>query len=566
LDGFFNPKRNNCAKTKEGWIFFVSPCRCEILALLGVLVQSLRSKQLYSDRKVRIERGFMNLTRREFIGSSAAALTGFSAAAKDRAQMDAEKKNLPRIIYYNNFASHLLCSYNPNMYYPHLPLRWSDQDWCRLIDMIADFGFNVFEFWLEPRLFCREGFDSEVGREFVRQMNVVVHYAHTQRMKCELIAGLATVGVRWRTLCPNIAAEWREICYLWDTTAQSFPEMDIFGIFPGDPGACSRNGCTAETYIDKAVAISQRLKKIIPRCEIEFNTWGPPIFGWGNIHMAADSQGEFIPQDQASAWSFSKIRSDRAMNHLLSRLDDFPADTIVAINMGFNPDGNPTNDQDARPWVREIARRRPVQTWDFSLTEGENAVYPHYRFERLFERRKQERAAAPYQGGICFTMTPLLNQLSLFESAQSFQNPDANADQLATEFFTSLFGAVGDQIPGLYRLFECLPDWGSYHPVKMARAAYHRKMADLVEVLAEARKTVNTSRAFHPQPEWYRQELLFYACLFRDLTATSPDYDTLKNNYWQHVYAIYDQLPDHVDPRPRGNTNRFIEHFMNWKE
>ncbi|MBT4498481.1 MAG: hypothetical protein HOC74_12200, partial [Gemmatimonadetes bacterium] len=44
-----------------------------------------------------------------------------------------------RRIYYDNFAAHLLNAYNPNMLYPDLPHRWSDEDWRRLIDMLADF-------------------------------------------------------------------------------------------------------------------------------------------------------------------------------------------------------------------------------------------------------------------------------------------------------------------------------------------------------------------------------------------------------------------------------------------
>ena len=80
-------------------------------------------------------------------------------------------------------------------------------------------------------------------------------------------------------------------------------------------------------------------------------------------------------------------------------------------------------------------RTRRILTWDFSLTEGENAVYPHYRFARLFARRKEERAAAPYSGGICFTMTPMLNQLSLFEAAQSFKDRDGDPHRLAGDFF-----------------------------------------------------------------------------------------------------------------------------------
>jgi hypothetical protein len=77
------------------------------------------------------------------------------------------------------------------------------------------------------------------------------------------------------------------------------------------------------------------------------------------------------------------------------------------------------------------------------VTEGENAVYPHYRFARLFARRQEERAAAPYSGGICFTMTPMLNQLSLFEAAQSFWNRDGDPHQLRERFYDgqkSVFG------------------------------------------------------------------------------------------------------------------------------
>jgi hypothetical protein len=223
----------------------------------------------------------MNLTRREFLGRTAVAL-----AVPPLAQSEKRSTPLPRIIYCNNFASHLLCAYNPNMYYPELPFRWSDGDWRRLVDMIASFGFNVFEFWLEPRLFCREALDSPVGREFVRQLNVVIDHAHARGLQAEMIVALATVGAKWRTLCPSVPEEWREIRFLWDAWIRRFPGLDVAGIFPGDPGACSRNGCTAETYIDKSIEISSMLDRVRPGIGIEFNTWGPPFFGWGNIRMA----------------------------------------------------------------------------------------------------------------------------------------------------------------------------------------------------------------------------------------------------------------------------------------
>jgi hypothetical protein len=281
--------------------------------------------------------------------------------------------------------------------------------------------------------------------------------------------------------------------------------------------------------------------------------------------MPPDSRGEFIPEDQSSAWTFSKDRADRSMRHLLNRLKDFPPGTTVSINLGFNSDGNPQGDQDARPWAAEIAKTNPIQTWDFSLTEGENAVYPHYRFTRLFQRRREERAAAPYRGGICFTMTPLLNQLSLYEAARSFADPDGDPRAIAEEFFVMLFGEPGRNLVDGYRLFEALPDWGSYDVVQMPRAEYHTRMTQLAEALEGVKDSVNTAAVFHPDPETYRAELLFFARLFADLTAPSPDYESLEKSYWNRVYGIYDKLPEHVDPRPRSATRRLIEHFANWR-
>jgi hypothetical protein len=152
----------------------------------------------------------MYLTRRQFLGGAAAVCL----TAPVWAQPDRRSPPPPRIIYYNNFASHLLCAFNPNMYYPDLPFRWSDADWRRLVDMIGSFGFNVFEFWLEPRLFRRQALDSIGGKEFARQMNVVIEHAHARGLQAEMIVALATVGEKWRTLCPNLPDEWREIRFL----------------------------------------------------------------------------------------------------------------------------------------------------------------------------------------------------------------------------------------------------------------------------------------------------------------------------------------------------------------
>jgi len=466
-----------------------------------------------------------------------------------------------RRICYINFASHLLNAYNPNMYHPGLSYTWSDSDWCKAIDMMAAFGFNVFEFWLEPRLFCRDGLASEVGREFTRQMNEVIDHAHTRQMKVEMITALATVGPDWRTFCPNVPHEWDELKYLWGQWTLRFPDLDIVGIFPGDPGGCSLNGCTAETYIDSSVDIAQLARDNIPGVEIELSTWGSPFYAWGIIEGPEGWNNEFEPAFQKTAWRFDKVRMETSMTHLMRRLPDFPPDTIVGINMGFTPDGNPDGENNGIGWANEIAKTNRIQTWDFSLTEGENYIVPHYRLHRLFEQRRAERAAAPYSGGICFTMTPKLNALSLYASAVSFQRPDADLETVAGDFFEMLFGNEGRRLVDYAVLFEVLGDWGCHVNVPYERKAYHARMTELTDLLESLGGSVRGDVPLFPDPESYRQELLWFARTFRDFSGPVSNNASVRDAYWRRVYAVYDQLPKHVDPRPRGNTDRIAQFF-----
>ncbi len=466
-----------------------------------------------------------------------------------------------RRIYYDNFAAHLLNAYNPNMLFPGQPYAWSDDDWRQAIDMVVDFGFNVWEFWLVPRLFCREALEAGFGRAFIRQINAAIEHAHLRGLKVEMLCALATVGSNWHTFCPNEKAEWEEVRFLWNAWTHQLSGLDIVGIFPGDPGACSRNGCTAETYIDKSVEIAGLVKKNLPSIEIEFHTWGSPFFGWGIIEGPDNWQGEFMQSYQHTAWKFDKCRAESSMHHLVERLPDFPTPTSIALNMGFNPDGNPEGEQDARDWCREIAKTHSVYSWDFSLTEGENNIVPHYRFDRLFEQRRAEHDCNAYSGGICFTMTPLLNQLSLYMSAQSFLHPNADPDRLAENFYEKLFGPEGREIPAYLPLFEVVKDWGNYHCIDLSRKEYHRRMKNLSELLQDLKGQNRNDMTLFPSPNKYREELLFFAELFTELSGNSPDYQTLSQNYWDRVYGIYDNLPEHVDPRPRMATKNIMQYF-----
>ena len=254
------------------------------------------------------------------------------------------------------------------------------------------------------------------------------------------------------------------------------------------------------------------------------------------------------------------------MSYLLKRLPDFPKGTCIAINLGFNPDGNPGGTMDARPWAREIAKTNPIQTWDFSLTEGENCIVPHFRFKRLFQQRKLEREAAPYRGGICYTMTPLLNILSLYEAAHSFINPNDDYTELARDFYEKIFGVEGKLIVEDLPLFEIIPDWGHYADFNISKQDFNIRMKRLSSRLSALDLSNFTPKLhIHPSTEFHREELLFFADFMAAMSENTPDFTALSQQYKKHVYEIYEYLPSHVDPRPNLAINNMISFFQNWK-
>ena len=180
-------------------------------------------------------------------------------------------------------------------------------------------------------------------------------------------------------------------------------------------------------------------------------------------------------------------------------------------------------------------KRTPSIRGNFSLTEGENAVIPHWRFERLFQRRREERAAGPYHGGICYTMTPKLNQLTLFMAAQSFLRPGrADPNAVAGEFLSAMLGPSGGDLVSLLPLFEVIRDWGNYHDIRMPHAEYHAKLCAMRDILEDAAGKETDAYSVFPSPAAWQEEMLFFARQFADLSAPAPDYDTLHDRYWRH--------------------------------
>ena len=116
----------------------------------------------------------------------------------------------------------------------------------------------------------------------------------------------------------------------------------------------------------------------------------------------------------------------------------------------------------------------------------------------------------------------------------------------------------------MVELFEVIADWGNYARIELTRNAYRRKMVELVELLDSLDSQACVDVAFFPSVDEYRRELLFFARLFAELTGASPDYDAIARQYWNRVYAIYDHLPEHVDPRSRMAVDKLIRYFQEW--
>jgi hypothetical protein len=252
-----------------------------------------------------------------------------------------ERPRFPVRICYVNFAEHLQNAFNPNVLFDCPENRWSREDWERFIDMVSAFRYNTFEFWLVPSLFSPEALHGgAIQRRFADTINHVIEYGKRRGVAVHPIHAVNTVGREWHFHCPKDPREHAEIVALWDHWSRSIQGNASIGFFPGDPGGCTRNGCTDETYIELCLELSKIVRRNNPGVKVEVGTWGEPMGGWG------------VP-----LWTGTPDRAAKAMRNFLRRLPEFPEGTFTSINLGFSPDCLPnTHGGDGRPYAREAAR------------------------------------------------------------------------------------------------------------------------------------------------------------------------------------------------------------------
>ncbi len=469
---------------------------------------------------------------------------------------------------YVNFAEHLQNHWNPNMYYPGAPNRWSMDDWTRFLKMLDAFGFNCFEYWLVPTLYDRPVLDGGgIYAEFASTMRRVNEIAHELGMKTKIINPPNTIGPDWFFACPNVPEERKLILDIWRHWMTELAGTDIIGIFPGDPGGCNRFGCTHETYIDLCLDLTEIVKEVNSHARTEIGTWGTPFSGWGkdlwNVpnwdgtwDMLVEAKNA-TPETPVAIWNGKPPRAKAAMEFLIKRLPDFPKDTMVAINLGFSPDGDATYGGDARPYAREIAKVRPITTWDYSAAEGELINYPHWRLPRMASRRREERACG-YSGGMSYTMTPKLNLLSHYAAGRFFIDPDADPDAVSKEFCVKVFGKEHAEMGELFEAFEVVQGWGHYPRRKWSKDALIEKYDLMIEHL-EAADMSKCALPLFPDPETYRQDLLWFGRRFREMAGPNPDRERIRKEYWEKSLSIYDSIRMSVDERAHAAAQGFSQ-------
>jgi hypothetical protein len=506
-----------------------------------------------------------------------------------------DRPQFPMRICYLNFAEHLQNAFNPNLLFDTQVNRWSDADWERFIDMISAFRFNVFEYWLVPTLFAPDALQGgKVATECAATLNRVTAYAKRRGVTVHPIFTINTVGADWHYHCPRDPKEKAELVALWDHWSKALKGIESIGFFPGDPGGCLRNGCTAETYVDLCLELAKVVRKNNSRLRIELGTWGEPFGGWG-----------------VELWKGDTQRAAQAMEYFLGQLPRFPKDTFTSINIGFSPDCLPnSHGGDGRPYAKRAARTHEVLTWDYSVTEGEGTVSPRCRVRRIFERRREELAAGCYSGGICYTMAPRLNAANIFACAEAWWNPDQNPDAVLHEFGWLVFGEGGAGIGPLLEEFEVIPGWGHYPAFEYSPKRLEENMAKLQSLLQQIPLSAESRVPLATPLAEYRSDLVFFADLFHQLAGSAMAYGelntlgvaagmakpvsldaalgrlaqtddfpqraelekvagrlretdvrSLRQQYWKRVYGIYDQIARPADPRAERATDVLFRHF-----
>ena len=431
-----------------------------------------------------------------------------------------------RAVYINDSA-HQMNNYNPNLIYDVETFRWSPAQWERFIDQLAFFRYNVLQIWITPNMFSPGALNGGGAFDYFRDtMRHVGRYALQRGIILDLIAGInvaTQAGTRldtlqlfkelpvYTSLSPNKPGEKALSMRLWDYWSKAIPEVGIWTLFPGDPGGCMEQGCTPGTYVDLSLEVARIIKRNNPKAKVDFTTWH--FFGWGPDFTYYDYN--------------KNHRVDRGYEYLMSKLDQFPVDTMFGIELNdFTSEpgirGSGHGEGSTAKYITEISKKHLVHTWSYLVTEGEGWINHHYKVPQILAERDID-ARFPISGGISYTMTPGFNLLNQFASSEAYWNPQQTVSSIMQAYTEGVFGTSEERLSKIFPLFQIAPMVG------YTFAAAPNWKPNYSEILKNMDQSKSVLESLHvpehprfeimPTPAGYVNELLYFCNLYKQLCA-----------------------------------------------
>lgn len=173
----------------------------------------------------------------------------------------------------------------------------------RYIEEFALWGCNSLAFWFEMGMF--KSFDDPEAQRWLEMYRRFYGTARRMGMKTGLIMVVndayrsspeelrisPIVGCPKHYLCPSKRGSVKQIIAWQEQVFKALPPIDLFNLFPADPGGCSCADCTpwpTRGFWRIAKPLADRIHELSPKTEIWVDTWhlNHPTFGgkdWKNL-------------------------------------------------------------------------------------------------------------------------------------------------------------------------------------------------------------------------------------------------------------------------------------------